>query len=195
MNLQHEIESRNTLWNDEEGRLFMIRFCLDLLWSLGKRCRILEIGVDRGSVPIFLTPFFRWKDNRFAGSEYRGFYMGVDPKWRIPFDLDELSDFAKFIWTDSERFWQMDHGEFWDLIYVDGCHNDDVAALDVREAVKRLEPNGILLVHDTRADGGPRRAFIKECLGNPAMTGFLDDYENVCRSGMAVGYRKGSVWD
>ena len=185
--LEKLITDKNTLWNDEEGRLFMIRYCLDLLSYEQHSIKMLEIGVDRGSVPMFLWSFLQ-------GDPIHRRYTGVDPKWRMPFPLEELCDFASFIQATSETFWQMDD-TLYDLIYVDGCHDDDVAALDVREAVKRLTPNGILLVHDTRADGGPRRAFTNECLGNPMMTGFLNDYENVCRTGMAVGFRKGSVWD
>ena len=188
--LEHEIMSRNTLWNDNEGRLFMIWFCLRLL----SQCcvtpvRMLEIGVDRGSVPLFLASWFR------ASNDYlRGLYVGVDPKWRLPFGLGELSDFASFVEADSEDFWKIDKS-IWDLIYVDGCHDDDVAGFDVCEAVKRLRPDGILLVHDVRDDGGPRMAFIKHCMENPEMTAFFATAENVCGSGMGIAFRKGSKWE
>jgi len=187
-NLEQEIISRNTLWNDNEGRLFMIRFCLDMVYHVKARPlgpRMLEIGVDRGSVPIFLTSFF---------IDYGGKYVGVDPKWRVPVDFGEMGDFACFLQADSASFWKVDK-RLWDLIFVDGCHDDDVADLDVREAALRLEPNGILLVHDVRDVGGPRSAFIKHCIENPALNGFFATAENVCGTGMGIAFKKGSVWE
>lgn len=187
--LEQLITERNSLWNGEEGRLFMLRFCLQLLDAYGQGGFMLEIGVDRGSVPIFLAESFR-------STKMASFYDGVDPSPRLPFHVDRFRDFATFHQMKSETFWLTRKvNEAWNLIYIDGCHDEDVAALDVRSAVPRLGENGVLLVHDTRDDGGPRRAFIKECLGNPEMTGFLNDAENVCRTGMAIGFRRGSVWD
>lgn len=191
--LEQEIISRNLLWNDNEGRLFMIRFCLDLFWKkLGGGTKVLEIGVDRGAVPMFLVSFFR--PPRGSAETFWGTYLGVDPKWRMPFPLEELCDFASFIEADSASFWATCEMRF-DLIYVDGCHNDDVADLDVKEAVKHLSPAGMVLVHDVRADGGPRKAFIKHCVENLTMTGFFATAENVCGSGMGIAFRKGSRWE
>lgn len=185
-NLQHEILSRNTLWNDNEGRLFMIRFCLGLMIEADMvRPSILEIGVDRGSTPIFLHSHL---------TRCGGYYVGVDPKQRVPFLRDMSAWWTTLIGSDSRSFWQGDIRK-WDLIFVDGCHDDDVADLDVCEAIKRLTPNGILLVHDVRDDGGPRRAFVKHCVDNPHISSLLATAENVCGSGMGVAFRKGSIWE
>lgn len=189
-NLRQEIESRNTLWNDSEGRLFMVRFCFELLRDTAETDdeatpRILEIGVDRGSLVFMLYSVLDFD---------QGLYTGVDPNSRIPFDPDTFLFEGQFLPMTSEQFWKEDERK-WHLIFVDGCHDEKVADLDVREAVTRLEPNGILLVHDVRDDGGPRRAFIRHCLENPTMSGFFACAQNVCATGMGIGYRKGSRWE
>lgn len=189
LNLQHEIESRNTLWNDSEGGLFMVRFCWELIRDNAEdddelAPSILEIGVDRGSLYLMLYSLIEWE----------GMYTGVDPKWRVPFDVDREICGSEFLPITSEQFWKQD-GRKWHIIFVDGCHDESVADLDVKEGVTRLEPNGILLVHDVRDDGGPRKAFIRHCLENPTMSGFFACAQNVCATGMGIGYRKGSRWE
>ena len=104
---------------------------------------VLEIGVDRGEVLIGCHDTF-------------GSYLGVDidPSNASPPNGCKCS--ASYIQKDSHQFWKgLSQDQWFDLVFVDGCHEEKYSYIDISQAMLRLSPHGIVLAHDVnneRAD-------------------------------------------
>jgi predicted O-methyltransferase YrrM len=72
-----------------------------------------------------------------------------------------LEDRVTFVHSRSDRF-LAGRGEHFDLVFVDGSHSEVPAFFDIRGALGRLAPGGLILLHDFYAEGagnpGVRRA-------------------------------------
>ena len=102
------------------------------------RPRYLEIGVDTGV--LFLHLRAAWK-------------VGVDPspgvlawkRWVHPFTLLRAELIAA---TSDAYFAGLAPGERFDVVFVDGDHAYLQSLRDIENALDRLGPGGVILVHD-----------------------------------------------
>ena len=81
----------------------------------------LEIGVDQGD---------NWKHIACKTKH------GIDPNKACTFQMT------------SDEFFADEHGGTYDLIFVDGLHEAEQAARDITNSLQRLNPNGVVVVHD-----------------------------------------------
>lgn len=153
------------------------RIIYRVLEKIGESPRILEIGVDKGGVFLFIRELL---------ASLKGHYKGVDI---IPIDIEG----GDFVVSDSVDFWDSLSVEaYYDLIFVDGNHSEAYACLDVRNALLHLSLRGVLLVHDIKG-GGPRTAWVKLCVSNEN----LSCYESPSHPegmGIAVKKSEGCCW-
>jgi predicted O-methyltransferase YrrM len=84
-----------------------------------------------------------------------------------------LADRVTFVQSRSGRF-LAGASEQYDLVFIDGSHSEVPAYLDIRNALGRLAPGGLILLHDYHGEGagnpGVRRAVDRLCRDAP----FLD---------------------
>jgi len=98
--------------------------------------RMLEIGVDQGDVLN-------------CCHDVLGSYLGVD----IDTSHTKIPDGCKidcaYIQNDSLQFWkELQPDRQFDIIFVDGCHEEKHSYIDISQAMLRLAPGGIVLAHD-----------------------------------------------
>lgn len=148
------------------GREELIRDALEQ-WP-GPGITFLEIGYNIGDLFKLLGPY----------TGPRGIeYMSVDV---VPANPGG----QKYIQMDSAEYWKtLPVDSMFHVVFVDGCHGDVHADLDVKGALLHLHVNGTLLMHDTgerddRASllgcAGPSRAFLRTCLNRPEFEARID---------------------
>jgi len=61
---------------------------------------------------------------------------------------------------------------FFDVVWIDGCHNYSAVKMDIEVALPKLKDKGIMVFHDWgwdgNKDGGPSKA-VKEIFGEPEL--------------------------
>lgn len=123
--------------------------------------KCLEIGVFRGQVISLWGLISKLTGTQIDIHGISPFAPVGDAVSQYPADLDYLVDtqtaFAAFglapptliraLSTDSDAIGHISANE-WDLIYIDGCHDFEVAIVDYHNCVKHLKPGGILVMDD-----------------------------------------------
>jgi hypothetical protein len=104
----------------------------------------LEIGVDIGNCFLKIKAPVK---------------IGVDPRDRIPF-LRKLKYYIKNTYNYKNKFIQLTSDDYFDrheeflkkegldVVLIDGLHTHEQTIKDVRNSLKYLNPNGIIVLHD-----------------------------------------------
>lgn len=138
----------------------------------GADVEMLEIGVDYGDT---------WHHQRGLICTYTGVDISLATV-TVPMN----DPHSHWVEMDSREFWKQVQREgipkwvhgTWNLIFIDGCHDYELAVTDMREALKWLAIGGYMLIHDVSAEGsGVRRAYEEVCLADPTLQCFIDDRE------------------
>jgi len=99
----------------------------------------LEIGVDRGD---------NWKHIACKTKH------GIDPLKSCTFRMT------------SDEFFAGEHGSTYDLIFVDGLHEAEQAERDITNGLTRLNPSGVVVVHDCHPRNEREQRTIKPVRGS-----------------------------
>lgn len=139
------------------------------LYSLVYKLRIksiLEIGTHIGSSTIYLA--LALKDQNCEKLNLTSVdildvndtrtqpWLNHNSKFSPAKMVDELfcSSFVKFISSDSLKFMR-DCNDKFDLVFLDGSHSASVVYREVPEALKLLNENGLIILHDYFPKGKP----------------------------------------
>lgn len=143
--------------------------------------RFLEIGYDKGHLYNLLSAYLTANAVE---------YISVDI-------LDVNPGPHRYVKMDSTEFWKtLPVEEFYHVIFVDGCHCDGHADVDVKGSLLHLVVNGTLLVHDTGVDdspgvlqtaGGPARAYLRNCHARDGISARIDRRHG---EGMAIAVKR-----
>lgn len=63
-------------------------------------------------------------------------------------DIDTLASEVTYRMGSDEMFEQMSDDKSYDIIFVDGYHNEDFSKRDIINSLKHLNDNGVVVVHD-----------------------------------------------
>lgn len=143
------VESRlphRHLFARQQRRLYGALSYLEVLSFLHGKYRFrryLEIGIDTG-MSLSLSK--------------AEFNCGVDPEFAIRFPLSGTFSILR---TTSDRFFESYTGERFDCVFIDGLHLAGQLSTDVFNALRHLDPNGLIIIHDTvpynRVVASPKR--------------------------------------
>lgn len=135
-----------------------------LLWSLlhmTKYRSVLEIGVNRGHLTVWLALAMRANDGKLTSVDNYCMQHGGSAKTPIPAkrrleDL-RLQKHVKFVEMDSKEYLLTTKEGQFDFIWIDGDHSYEGALTDIELAVK-AKPK-MIGVHDVfQGYAGPRNA-------------------------------------
>ena len=118
----------------QKRRLYSRLSYVDVLAFLHRTYRVrryLEIGVDTGGTLALSRA--QWN-------------CGVDPAFSIRSPLE--GNFC-LVRKTSDDFFREYAGEPFDLVFVDGLHEATQVSRDLFNALRHLEPSGLIAVHDT----------------------------------------------
>lgn len=79
--------------------------------------------------------------------------VGVDPRFIIPKEtkrkllFKNYNFFNKYVSLPSDDFFKQYNSKF-DIVFVDGLHTYEQSLRDIENSLSRLEPGGVVIVHD-----------------------------------------------
>jgi len=104
-------------------------------------------------------------------------------KINIPYKVSvDPGDYAKYDYNVTSDEFFANNKETFDCIFLDGLHEGKQIYRDIKNALKVLEPNGVIIIHDVNAI--TRNHTIREspslALGKGSFTG--DVYQGFCKA-------------
>ncbi len=93
----------------------------------------LEIGLATGDTFRRLIPYCEQM-------------TGIDPN--VP-DLGTLNPKCRLLPITSDEYFRDYPNDTYDLVFIDGLHESEQVTRDIRNALHRLRPNGLVVAHDT----------------------------------------------
>jgi predicted O-methyltransferase YrrM len=133
---------------------------------------VLEVGTHIGASAICIASALRTLQSMDAETESRCRLVTVDNRdvndpiskpWRkfgaqyAPIEMLKrmgCDDFVRFVCSDSLDFFSKDQQKF-DLIFLDGSHASSIVYQEIPAAVRLLQPDGYILLHDYFPDLRP----------------------------------------
>jgi len=141
---------------------------------IGKKTRILEIGVHEGTFSNLLLKKFKpeifylvdpWKyesEDLYKKSLYGGNLSSLDGQKKLDdryetvklnFKEQIISGQIILIRKNSDEIFNLLKDNFFDLIYIDGNHTLDFVKLDITNSLKKIKKDGIIVCDDYENPG------------------------------------------
>ena len=158
---------------------------------IGKKTRILEIGVHEGTFSNLLLKEFKpeifylvdpWKyqdEELYKESLYGGNLSNLDGQKKLDdryevvklnFKEQILSGQIILMRKNSDEIFNLLKDDFFDLIYIDGNHTLDFVKSDITNSLKKVKKDGIIVCDDYESPGwwddGVTKAVDKLCEEN-----------------------------
>ena len=158
---------------------------------IGKKARILEIGVHEGTFSNLLLKQFKpeifylvdpWKyesEETYKESLYGGNLSNPDGQnklnaryetVKLNFKEQITSGQIILIRKNSDEVFNLLKDNFFDLIYIDGNHTFNFVKLDITNSLKKIKKDGIIVCDDYASPGwwddGVTKAVNKMCKEN-----------------------------
>jgi len=164
---------------------------------------ILEIGVYRGqTLSLFsllsrkfdfetnihgISPFTSAGDNVSKYSEEPDYYNDV----HVNFDYFRLPPpFLHIGFSTDETMVQVIQSEVWDLIYIDGNHDYEVAKADFNICSQHLKPGGLIVLDDSSLYTDFKAPFYSSA-GHPGPSKVADEIDpNLFKEILSVGHNR-----